>query len=256
MRPEVSRVRFPTGPVLALDTGSPQVSVAVAADGLVLASRSLPQTKSSRELLPAIDEVLERSGLTLRDLGGLLALAGPGSFTGLRVGLATALGLHQATGAPASTLPTLEVLAAAGARENPDREIISAIDARRGEWVIQSFEGDPTEPSGPSRRIQAEDLLRIADDAGPETGEKGILVIGFGIRELFGTKPLKEGIPSRVTASEPPPLAAIAAAQAFRRELAWDAARLTAPIYFRPPAVTVAAPRATKEGKPRPAKRR
>lgn len=218
------------GPVLALDTGSPRVSVAVAADGKVLASRSLEQSSSSRELLPAIDEVLGQSGLTLRDLGGLLALSGPGSFTGLRVGLATVLGLHQATGLPATTLPTLDVLAQAAAEGTA--RVLTAIDARRGEWVLQAYDGEPRRPLGASRRCPADEIPGLCRELWPGAALESVILLGYGAASLG-----RAGGPTPV---EPAPLADTAALQPFRREILWDAGALTRPLYFRPPAVTVA----------------
>ena len=125
--------------LLALDTGSPQVSVALGRDGQVLAERSVEIDRSSGRLVEMIGEVLAEAGARPRDLGGVLALQGPGSFTGLRIGLATALGLHQALGVPATAIPTLRVLAA---RE--EGTIVAAVDALRGEWSAQAFRaGEP-----------------------------------------------------------------------------------------------------------------
>ena len=95
--------------------------------------------RSSADILRLIDETLEQADTRLHRVGGLVALAGPGSFTGLRVGLATVLGLHQALGIPATTLSNLEVLAFSG---GGDRELrLGAVDALRGEWFVQPFEG-------------------------------------------------------------------------------------------------------------------
>ena len=71
-------------PLLVLDTASPTVSVAVAAGGRLLAERREPIARSSVLLLPMIDEALAEAGAALGDLAGLVVLAGPGSFTGLR----------------------------------------------------------------------------------------------------------------------------------------------------------------------------
>ncbi len=136
----------PRGPLLLLDTGSPRVSVAVARmvqdrvapDIEVVAARSIEQQRSSAHLLDLIGEALAEAGITVRDLGGIAVLRGPGSFTGLRIGLATVLGLHQALGVPATALPSLQVMAAAvGAREG--EVVIAAVDALRGDWSAQAF---------------------------------------------------------------------------------------------------------------------
>ena len=67
--------------------------------------------RSSAALLGLVDEALAAAGLGPRQLAGVIALRGPGSFTGLRVGLATALGLHESLGIAAGVYPTHLVLA-------------------------------------------------------------------------------------------------------------------------------------------------
>ncbi|HEV7515153.1 MAG TPA: tRNA (adenosine(37)-N6)-threonylcarbamoyltransferase complex dimerization subunit type 1 TsaB, partial [Thermoanaerobaculia bacterium] len=93
------------GAVLILDSGSPLVSVAVGRGSAVLAARAMEISRSSALLLAMVDAVLGEAGLEVAALSGVAALAGPGSFTGLRIGLATVLGLHQALGLAATTLP-------------------------------------------------------------------------------------------------------------------------------------------------------
>jgi ribosomal-protein-alanine N-acetyltransferase len=147
------------GLVLALDAGSPRVSVAVGWRGEALAARSVPLERSSTQLLALVDEVLAAAGARAADLTGIVALAGPGSFTGLRVGLATALGLYQALGAlgvRALALPTLAAMAAASGAP-PDSVVIAAVDALRGEWSAQAFRAGspsilPTPPTTPTSR--------------------------------------------------------------------------------------------------------
>ena len=84
--------------VLAFDTGSPITSVALARGGDVLAQEAAERASRSDSILALIDAVLARCGAAPRDLDALCVLRGPGSFTGLRIGLATALGLHDALG--------------------------------------------------------------------------------------------------------------------------------------------------------------
>src|SRR5829696_1815679 len=99
-------------PTLVLDTGSPLVSVAVGRAGQVVSERSVELGRSSALLLDMIREVLEEAGVAPSELGGIAVLRGPGSFTGVRIGLATALGLHQALGTPATGISSLQALAA------------------------------------------------------------------------------------------------------------------------------------------------
>ncbi|MEM7355234.1 MAG: tRNA (adenosine(37)-N6)-threonylcarbamoyltransferase complex dimerization subunit type 1 TsaB [Acidobacteriota bacterium] len=224
---------------LYLDTASPQVSVAIAdpahggVEATVLAQRTIELRRSSEHLLRVIEEALEEAQRTQRDLTGVVALQGPGSFTGLRIGLATALGLHQALAIRATALPTLSVLAAAAGPGPGD--LVAAVDAIRGEWAIRTFNAmqglDATGPNtaGPHaaqpERLSAAELLQRS----PER------IVGFGVTALAEVP----GWPERgIELIEPPPLAPVAARHLTPETIDWDPARLTAPIYFRPPAVT------------------
>lgn len=221
--------------LLALDTGSPVVSVAVGREGPrgceLLAARVLPQEGSSAGLLPAIESALAEAGATPRDLGGIVALRGPGSFTGLRVGLATAYGLHQALGVPAAGLPTLAVLARAARAEG---RVVGAVDALRGEWFVQEFEGGSVpEPLGEARLLATDALGSLA----PAT------LVGFGV-----TRAVAARAPAGLVIVEPPPLAAVALVVATAGPLDWDAALLTRPLYLRAPAVMLPAGRSRAGG--------
>jgi tRNA threonylcarbamoyl adenosine modification protein YeaZ len=217
--------------LLALDTGSPRVSVAVGRGGEALAVRSVELSRSSERLLSLVAEALAEAGAGVRDLGGIVALRGPGSFTGLRVGLATALGLHQALGLPSAALPTLRVLAAAApAWTGP---VVGAVDALRGEWFVQAFEAGPAPaPRGPARRVGASQLPAL----GPA------LVVGFGVESALA----RQGPPTPgLVAREPGALAPVALRLAAVDPPGWDAAELSRPLYLRPPAVTVPGGRAS-----------
>ncbi|MDX1385006.1 MAG: tRNA (adenosine(37)-N6)-threonylcarbamoyltransferase complex dimerization subunit type 1 TsaB [Thermoanaerobaculia bacterium] len=139
MAPEARRT------VLAIDAGSPVASVALAKGERILAESRSEDATSSRHLLEQVDAVLREAGCALPDLGGVVALRGPGSFTGLRVGMATVLGLHQATGVPATALPTLTVLASLA----PAAPVLAAVDALRGLWFHQRFDRRPGAPPSP-----------------------------------------------------------------------------------------------------------
>lgn len=210
-------------PRLALDTGSPLVSVAVSRGGETLSVAAAAGERSSGRLLALVARALEESELSLAQLGGVVALAGPGSFTGLRVGLATALGFHQALGIAATAVPTLPVLARAAGR--PGELILAAVDALRGDWCAQAFVDG--RPRGEARRLAAAELPRLAG------GEPG-WVVGFGVEALTRSADWPLGL----RAVEPGPLAPAAIAVAGEDTGAWDPALLTAPVYSRPPAAT------------------
>ena len=99
--------------VLALDTGSPWVSVAAARGDELVAVRAAAMERSSNQVLEMMREVLAEAGVQPAGLGGIVALRGPGSFTGVRIGLATAFGFYQALGLPATGLSTFQALATA-----------------------------------------------------------------------------------------------------------------------------------------------
>ena len=124
--------------VLALDTASPMPAVAVVTARGAWEERLAPDRRASEELLAAVGRVLEASGTELSACGRIAACSGPGSFTGTRVGLATAWGLGRALGIPVEPVSTLEALADAS-RAPAVAEILAALDAGRGEVLVQVF---------------------------------------------------------------------------------------------------------------------
>ncbi len=207
------------GPILALDSGSPVVSVALGTAGDVWGSRSVAQASSSEALLGLVDELLAEHRLVARDLSGVVGARGPGSFTGLRVGLATLLGLHQALAVPAAAVPTLEILAAWTA-EGAAGTIVAAVDALRGEWFVQTFEdGEPPRATGAPRCVAA----RAIDELAP------CRVVGFGVGALGGP-----GVDARPVDTLAPAIVRLAA----WRPLEWRPADLLDPLYLRQPAVS------------------
>jgi tRNA threonylcarbamoyladenosine biosynthesis protein TsaB len=220
--------------ILALDTGSPLVSVALAREGTVVAARSVEQERSSTRLLEMVREVLEEAGVAIGDLGGIAVLRGPGSFTGLRIGLATTLGLHQALGVPATAIPSLPVLAAsAGAAEET---VIAVVDALRGDWSAQAFTAGG-HPLSEMELVPGPELPKLARGR--------TAVIGFGASRL-ATLP---EWPAELRIVEPGPLAPTAAPLASAPGTVWDPGLLTTAIYSRPPAITLPKPRAAAAAK-------
>ncbi|MEO7794750.1 MAG: tRNA (adenosine(37)-N6)-threonylcarbamoyltransferase complex dimerization subunit type 1 TsaB [Thermoanaerobaculia bacterium] len=122
---------------LAFDAGSPVTSAAVARDGAVLGESS-GEGRSGPSLLLHIDDCLRRAGVATGELDGIVVLSGPGSFTGIRVALATALGFRAGLDAPVVALSNLAALAL---QVDPaDRSpVLALIDALRAEWFAQEF---------------------------------------------------------------------------------------------------------------------
>jgi tRNA threonylcarbamoyladenosine biosynthesis protein TsaB len=124
--------------MLAIETATPAQSVALVEDARVLADASY-EAKGNRGgmLLPAVDRVLRQAGLAARDLDAVAVSIGPGSFTGLRVGIATAKGLARGSGAMLVGVSTLETLAEGYALAGAT--VCALLDAYRGEVYMALF---------------------------------------------------------------------------------------------------------------------
>src|SRR5664279_809336 len=122
--------------ILLIDTAQETATVALSENGKIVFSEENPATNESAAWLhPAVARVLSQAGLTIRDLEAVAVIAGPGSYTGLRVGMAAAKGFCYALKIPLITRNTLEVMAASMmtvAKENLAL-ICPMIDARREE---------------------------------------------------------------------------------------------------------------------------
>ena len=114
--------------VLAFDTAAPVIGVALIAGDEVLARSERVVRGSERRLLPMARELLDEAGLSAAQLDGIAVVSGPGAFTGLRVGLATAAGLAQALGRPLWPAPSLLPRAL---RAGVGGELLVMLDARK-----------------------------------------------------------------------------------------------------------------------------
>ncbi|MDH4100497.1 MAG: tRNA (adenosine(37)-N6)-threonylcarbamoyltransferase complex dimerization subunit type 1 TsaB [Nitrospirota bacterium] len=118
--------------ILGISSVTRNCGVAVSENGETLGDITLSEGRGlSESLMPAIDRILRDAGLTVGTLDGIAVTAGPGSFTGIKVGLAAAKGLALAASVRAVGISTLEALAwSAGPREHP---LYAVINAGRGE---------------------------------------------------------------------------------------------------------------------------
>ena len=137
--------------------------------------------RHTESLAPAIVHVCEQAGMGLDDLDGVVVDTGPGLFTGLRVGVATAKALAQGLGLRVVALSSLEVLAHAAYDAGGSGEVLSVVDARRGEVFVGRYGPPdragrpvPLEPPG----LRTPDALadRLALDGPP------VLAVGDGAR--------------------------------------------------------------------------
>jgi len=128
--------------VLAIDTALAACSAAVldTDDSGIVASESLPMTRGHAEaLMPLLVRLMQDAGMAFRDIDRVVVTTGPGSFTGLRVGIATARGIALAAGKPAVGLSTLTAYAAPHMATDETVQVVAAIDARHAHVYLQVF---------------------------------------------------------------------------------------------------------------------
>ncbi|MFD5734450.1 MULTISPECIES: tRNA (adenosine(37)-N6)-threonylcarbamoyltransferase complex dimerization subunit type 1 TsaB [Streptomyces] len=159
--------------LLALDTATPAVTVALHdGSGVLAESRQVDARRHGELLLPAVDRVLAEAGRKLDAVSDIVVGVGPGPYTGLRVGLVTAATFGAVLGVPVHGLCTLDGLAHAAGLTEP---FIVATDARRKEVYWARYEpgtapGEPGTPSRPVTRLTEPAVDRPADIADEVAG--------------------------------------------------------------------------------------
>ena len=146
--------------VLAVDTATNSCSVALTDNGLVSAElTTLKDQTHSKHLMELIDSVFEIAGVGVREMDGFAVTIGPGSFTGLRIGISTIKGLAHAVGKPVVGISSLKALAWQCADKK--HLIYPFLDARRGEvyWATYRFEGAHLVQKEPERATAPEAAL-------------------------------------------------------------------------------------------------
>lgn len=123
--------------ILGVDTSWKRGNIALVRDGVVLGSAELEGGTFSAQLVPQIARLLSERNLTKRELGGFSVVSGPGSFTGLRVGLAAVKGLAEVLHKPIAATTVLEAMALGQGREG---KLAAALDAGRGEMYVGEYE--------------------------------------------------------------------------------------------------------------------
>lgn len=170
--------------LLAIDTAANLCAVAVydMVTGTVRAETGEDIGKGHAErLMPMVDAVLHSAGAAISEVGKVAVAVGPGSFTGIRVGVAAARGLGLALDCPVVGVTTLETLAADAHGAFAGRRVMAAIDARRGEVYAQGFDAEGN-PEGEPRVLAAEEAARrlaATDDLPVVTGSAASLIAGL-----------------------------------------------------------------------------
>jgi tRNA threonylcarbamoyl adenosine modification protein YeaZ len=150
--------------LLAIDTAAGLCAACIrnSENGVELGREVLAIGKGHAErLIGVIESALGQAGLAYADLDRIGVAVGPGSFTGVRVGVATARGLALALGVPAVGVNTLEALAAEAHANFPDNPILAAIDGRRGDLYCAIYAPDGAVLSEPAA-ISVADAVSLA----------------------------------------------------------------------------------------------
>ena len=152
--------------VLAIDTALAACAAAVLdPDRGIVASESQPMARGHAEaLIPLIARVMKQSDVTFAELDRIAVTTGPGSFTGVRVGLAAARGFGIATGVPVVGVSTLSVYAAPYLASNGHAPVVAAIDARHDHVFLQVFGPAGETVVGP-RLARLSEAIRAASAA-------------------------------------------------------------------------------------------
>lgn len=184
--------------VLGIETSGPVGSVAVCEDGSALASHTFPHgARHARDLLPAVDRIVERGGIAKEDVDAVAVSQGPGSFTGLRIGVACAKTLAYALNWLCAGVPTLEAKVQNVDPDEWDCRLACPVqDARRGKvyGTLFRWDGGWRDATGVLCLPAAELAAQIPD---------GALVFGSGITadpEAFAATRLRIGPEELATA--------------------------------------------------------
>ena len=181
--------------ILAFETSAGPASCAVIDDGKVLALSyvNTPLTHS-QTLMPMAEALLKHSGLALDQMDRLAVSAGPGSFTGIRIGISAVKGLAFANHIPCVGVSTLAAIARNGAGIPFDGVICSVMDARCSQVYTACFAGGSLERITPDEAISVDELKNRLISY-----KKSVLLLGDGAELCYNT--LREKVPGLILAA-------------------------------------------------------
>ncbi|MEQ8586754.1 MAG: tRNA (adenosine(37)-N6)-threonylcarbamoyltransferase complex dimerization subunit type 1 TsaB [Thalassobaculaceae bacterium] len=225
--------------LLALDCAAGACSVAVVEAGDLRGYGRIDLARGHAEaLMPLVDRVLAEAGCDAADLAAIAATVGPGSFTGLRIGLAAARGLALAVGARTVPVTSLEAIAHEAFRDEPadgDAEsglpLLVGLDTKRGDLYAQWFEPSGR-PVGYPAVLTAADAIRAAPGSSVRLAGDGAPALAAAAQEAGLTVSARLG----PTAPDARSVAAIG-----ERRLARGEDGPLRPLYLRAPAVNLSA---------------
>ena len=226
--------------LLAFDTACDACSVAIWGDGQIVAHRAKAMVRGqSEELVSMIDQTMGQSGVQFATLSAVAVTIGPGAFTGLRIGLATARAIALAAGCRAIGVSTFDAIAAAAAKEHHDRKrgLVVAIDTKRGDLYLQRYLPDSSalgfSPWQDASVVTPQAALALLP-SGP------LLLAGDGARSLHEAMG-SAGARATIAQVTVPDAAHVAAVAAYRF-VADPSPPPLRPLYLRPPAVRLPQP--------------
>lgn len=191
--------------VLAIDTALAACSAAVldTVYGGVIAGESLPMTRGHAEaLMPLVQRVMGEANLTFPDIDRVAVTTGPGSFTGLRVGIAAARGIALAAGKPIVGLSTLAAYAAPHMAADDRFAVVAAIDARHANVYLQVF--------SPGGRTLTEPRLATLREAALAAAAAPSCIVGSAAAAVAAAMSEDDVAPVTVDASAAPDIGWVA----------------------------------------------
>ena len=215
---------------LAFDTSSKRASVALLREQTVLFETVLSSDRHHSEvLLPAMDEACRLAAVKISDVDLFACTLGPGSFTGLRIGVSTLKGLMMATGKPAAGISTLAALAL---NVDPQKTLIgSMMDAGRGQVYLAYYRYDE---NGILCQMESEQALNPEEITGMH--EDGVLYVGDGAIKYADLICSKAGHKNKIAPPEKQFISAssvgILAIEKYRRQDLLDLEKCV-PFYLR-----------------------
>ena len=218
--------------ILGIDSSGLVASAALAADGILVSEFTVNNGQThSQTLLPMIERVVEMSGVPLEALDAIAVSAGPGSFTGLRIGASTAKGMGLALNIPIVPVPTLEGLAYRVWA--PDTFICPMMDARRNQVYtgIYRIAGNQLETVEGQCAVSIEEITEKVNQLGQK-----VILLGDGIpvhMEFLKNQLTVPWEEAPVHMSRQSAAAVAALGEIYFSQGKWEEARKHCPIYLR-----------------------
>lgn len=217
--------------ILAIDTSGPVAGCAILSGGKIVHAVSMQHGLTHSEtILPAVERAMEESGLACGEIDAFAAVAGPGSFTGVRIGVCTVKGLAHAVNRPCVPIHALEALAMnfpgfAGM-------VCPILDARRDQVYCAGFDVS----SGFPERVMADDAIALDELLNRLPEDREILFAGDGVEKhaaAICARLGKRALIAPVNLRDLKPEAVCALAE--RKQSKWIPACELRPVYLRKP---------------------